>query len=98
MKKLSTILRPLLLVVLMGWLGIVQPAAAQQTVTLSGRVTDSAGNAVPGVTVYLHPPAGLCLYRRQDTDGEWAYRFSVRQGPTIFRWSRMARSFPKGAS
>ena len=48
MKKLSTILRPLLLVVLMGWLGIAQPASAQQTLTLTGRVTDSAGNAVSG--------------------------------------------------
>ena len=43
MHKLSTILRLLLLVFLIGGLGITQPAEAQQTVTLSGRVTDSAG-------------------------------------------------------
>ena len=47
MHKPCSILRPLLLVFLIGWLGIAaQPAEAQQTVTLSGRVTDAAGNAV----------------------------------------------------
>ena len=51
----GSILRPLLLVVLLGGLGVAaQPAAAQQTVTLSGRVTDSTGNAVPGALVCAH--------------------------------------------
>ena len=37
MYKLSTILRLLLLVVLLGELGVAQPATAQQTVTLTAR-------------------------------------------------------------
>ena len=50
--------RPLILVCalifLSGWVEIVvQPAEAQQTVTLSGRVTDTNGQAVSGVKVDL---------------------------------------------
>ena len=55
MNKLSTVLRPLLLVFLSGGLWVAaQPAAAQQTVTLSGRVTDAAGNAVLDARVCAH--------------------------------------------
>ena len=46
MYKPRFILRSLLLVFLLGGLeAAAQPAEAQQTVTLSGRVTDAAGNA-----------------------------------------------------
>ena len=55
MRKPGFILRSLLLTILVGWMGIAaQPAAAQQTGTLSGRVTDSAGNAVPDALVCAH--------------------------------------------
>ena len=77
MKKLNTVLRPLLLVVLIGWLGVVaQPAEAQQTVTLSGRVTDAAGNAVSGATVNLEDPGWV----GQETDANGNYRLSVPPG------------------
>ena len=69
MHQLRTILRPLILVVLGGWLGIAAPpAAAQQTVTLSGRVTDSAGQAVPGAFVSLERLPGWLLV---PTDRKW---------------------------
>ena len=46
MHKPNSVLRLLLLIVLLGWTGVItQPASAQQTVTLSGRVTDTAGQA-----------------------------------------------------
>ena len=80
MNKLSTILCPLLLVVLIGTLGVAQPAEAQQTVTLSGQVTDSAGNAVSGATVDLHRLPDWVFVARQETDGSGAYRFSVPPG------------------
>ena len=80
MKKLKTILCPLLLVVLLGWLGTAQPAEAQQTVTLSGRVTDSAGNAVSGARVDLHRLPGWIWTDGQDTDSNGAYRLSVLPG------------------
>ena len=77
MKKLSFILRPLLLVVLIGWLGVIaQPAEAQQTITLSGRVTDAAGNAVSGATVNLEDPGWV----GQETDANGDYRLSVSPG------------------
>ena len=77
MKKLSFILRPLLLVVLIGWLGVIaQPAEAQQTITLSGRVTDAAGNAVSGATVNLEDPGWV----GQETDANGNYRLSVSPG------------------
>ena len=81
MHKPRTILRSLLLIFLTGWLGIVaQPAAAQQTVTLSGRVTDSAGNAVSGATIDLHRLPEWVFVAGQETDGNGAYRFSVPPG------------------
>ena len=80
MYKRSSILRSLLLVVLLGWLGLAQPAAAQQTVTLSGRVTDASGQAVPGAFVGLHRLPGHIWVDGQDTDGNGAYRFAVSPG------------------
>ena len=66
-----------LLVVLLGWLGVsAQPTAAQQTVTLSGRITDSAGNAVSGATVNLEDPGWV----GQETDANGNYRLSVPPG------------------
>ena len=85
MKKLSTILCPPLLVFLIGWLGLAQPAEAQQTVTLSGRVTDSAGNAVSGATVELFRMPGWIGIDGQDTDGNGAYRLSASPGTYLFR-------------
>ena len=54
MYEPSFIMRPLILVVLLGWLGVAQLAEAQQTVTLSGRVTDAAGQPVPDARVCAH--------------------------------------------
>ena len=77
MHRLRTVLRPLILVVLGGWLGIAAPpAAAQQTVTLSGRVTDTAGQAVSGATVNLEDPGWV----EQETDANGNYRLSVPPG------------------
>ena len=90
MPKLRVVLRPLILIVLSGWLGvIVQPAAAQQTVTLSGRVTDAAGQAVPHVPVSLERLPGWISTAGQDTDSNGAYRFSVPPGRYLLQvWSR----------
>ena len=76
MPKLSAVLHLLLLVFLLGWLGIAQPASAQQTVTLSGRVTDTAGQPVSGATVSLEDPGWV----GQETDANGAYRLSVPPG------------------
>ena len=76
MNKLSTILRPLLLVFLIGGLWIARPAAAQQTVTLSGRVTDAAGQAISGATVSAEDPGWV----GQETDANGNYRLSVSPG------------------
>ncbi len=85
MKKLNAILRLLVLLFLINWLGIVaQPAEAQQTVTLSGRVTDAAGNAVSGATVNLEDPGWI----GQETDANGNYRLSVPPGIYRLRvWS-----------
>ena len=64
------------LIVLLGWLGVAQPAEAQQTVTLSGRVTDAAGQPVSGVTVNLEDPGWV----GQETDANGNYRLSVPPG------------------
>ena len=80
MHQPSSVLRLLLLIVLIGWLGIVQPASAQETVTLSGRVTDVAGQAVPGVPVALLRMPGWIWIDEQETDGNGAYRFSAPSG------------------
>ncbi len=76
MHKWCFILRPLLLVFLLGGLGLVQSAAAQQTVTLSGRVTDAAGQPVSGATVNLEDPGWV----GQETDANGNYRLSVSLG------------------
>ena len=77
MLKLPAVLRSLILVFLSGWIGIAtQPAAAQQTVTLSGRVTDAAGTAVSGATVNLEDPGWV----GQETDASGNYRLSVPPG------------------
>ena len=76
MHKPNSVLILLILVVLIGWLGVAQPAEAQQTVTLSGRVTDSAGQAVSGATVNLEDPGWV----GQETDANGNYRLSVPQG------------------
>ncbi len=81
MNKAEYLLRLLVLVILSGGLGIaVQDAEAQQTVTLSGRVTDANGQAVPGAFVGLHRMPGWVWVDGQDTDGNGAYRFSVSPG------------------
>ena len=81
MPASPTLLRCLVLVFLSGWLGIgAPPAAAQQTVTLSGRVTDTAGQAVSGAFVGLFRLPGHIHIDGQDTDGNGAYRFSVPPG------------------
>ena len=77
MYKPNAVLRLLLLVVLIGGLGVnTQPAAAQQTVTLSGQVTDSAGQPVSGASVNLEDPGWV----RQETDVNGNYRLSVSRG------------------
>ena len=81
MHKPISILRPLLLVFLIGWLGIAQPASAQQTVTLSGRVTDAAGQPVSGATVNLEDPGWV----GQETDATGNYRLSVSPGTYLLR-------------
>jgi protocatechuate 3,4-dioxygenase beta subunit len=67
----------LILILLSGWLGSAeQSAEAQQTVTLSGRVTDATGQAVSGATVNLEDPGWV----GQETDANGAYRLSVSPG------------------
>ena len=81
MPNPHTVLRSLVLIFLSSWIGIAaQPAEAQQTVTLSGRVTDSAGQAVPGALVALKRLPGGVWVDGQDTDATGAYRFSVPPG------------------
>ena len=81
MQKLDAVLRPLILLCLSGWIGIIAPPAeAQQTVTLSGRVTNTAGNAVSGAHVALFRQPSHVWTAGQDTDGSGAYRFSVSSG------------------
>jgi hypothetical protein len=65
------------LIFLSVWVEIAaQPAEAQQTVTLSGRVTDANGQAVSGATVGLEDPGWV----GQETDASGNYRLSVPQG------------------
>ena len=86
MHKSHTVLRPLILLFLSGWLGLVAPSAeAQQTVTLSGRVTDTAGQAVSGAYVFLDRlPEGISAGEHY-TDGNGAYHFSVSPGRYLLR-------------
>ena len=74
------------LILLSGWLGMVaQPAEAQQTVTLSGRVTDAAGQAVSGAKLDLFRMPGRSWIDVQNTDGTGAYRFSVPPGTYVLQ-------------
>ena len=57
MYKPTAILRPLLLVVLLGWLGIAQPAEAQQTdALLEGKVVDDTAQPVSDAQVLCPSP------------------------------------------
>ncbi len=86
MKKMIILLRPLLLIVLIGWLGVIAwPAKAQQAVTLSGRVTDSAGNAVSGVFVSLERLPGWLYTDGQETGSNGDYHLSVSPGTYLLR-------------
>ena len=86
MPKLCTVLRSLVLIFLSSWIGIAAPpAAAQQTVTLSGRVTDAAGNAVSGAKLDLFRLPGRIWIDVQNTDGTGAYRFSVPPGTYVLQ-------------
>ena len=86
MHKPRTVLRSLVLVFLSGWLGAAaQPAEAQQTVTLSGRVTASAGQAVPGTFVSLERLPGYIWIGGQGTDSNGAYRLSASPGKYLMR-------------
>ena len=77
MHKPSSVPILFLLVVLLGWLGVsARPTSAQQTVTLSGRVTDAAGQPVSGATVSLENPGWV----GQETDTNGNYRLSVSPG------------------
>ena len=62
-----------------GW-GLRSPPQAQQTVTLSGRVTAAAGNAVSGAFVELFRMPGWVWVDGQDTDGTGAYSLSMSPG------------------
>ena len=90
MPKLNPVLRLLVLVCvlvfLIGWVGMVaQPSEAQQTVTLSGRVTDSAGQAVSDTYVFLDRlPEGISA-GEQHMDGNGAYRLSAPPGTHLLR-------------
>ena len=85
MNKLSTILRLLLLVFLSGWMWLVQPAEAQQTIILSGRVTDAAGQAVSGAFVSLERLPGYVWIGGQGTDTNGDYHLSVQPGRYLLR-------------
>ena len=86
MHNPRTVLRSLVLIFLAGWIGIAaQPAEAQQTVTLSGRVTDSAGNAVSGAHVVLFRLPGWIRIGGQNTDANGTYRFSGPPGTYILQ-------------
>ena len=84
MSKPSFILRLLLLIALLGGLGITQPAAAQQTVTLSGRVTDAVGQPVRGAFVELFRLPGWVWVNGQETDGNGTYRLTAAPGTYYF--------------
>ena len=86
MHGLRIVLHFLVPIFLSGWIGIAaQPAEAQQTVTLSGRVTDAAGQAVSGAYVFLDRlPEGSSAGEHY-TDENGAYRFSVPPGKYLLR-------------
>ena len=86
MQNPCSVLRPLILLFLSGWVGIVmQPAEAQQTVTLSGRVIDTAGQAVSNAKLDLFRMPGRSWIDVRHTDGTGAYRFAVPPGAYILQ-------------
>ena len=86
MKKPSFILRLLLLVFLSGGLWVAaQPAEAQQTVTLSGRVTDTAGQTISGRRLNLSRLPDWVWVDGQDTDSNGDYHFSVPPGTYVLQ-------------
>ena len=100
MPEMSTTLRSLILLFVLGflsgWLGIAaQPAEAQQTVTLSGRVTDAAGQAVSDVQVCARLPAervwqGHC----SETGPQGRFQLSVAPAVYIFTATPLAPFHP----
>ncbi len=84
MHKPFFIPRLLLLVFLSGWLGIAQPAEAQQTVTLSGRVTDAAGQPVPDARVCAHLPTEAWWENPFCSDTTPAGSFQLRVPPADY--------------
>ncbi|MBK5257222.1 MAG: TonB-dependent receptor [Vicinamibacteria bacterium] len=68
MRKLNALITPLLLAILVG---VASPALAQQgTAEIRGRVTDSSGGALPGVTVLVRNQAsGVFRQGVTSTDG-----------------------------
>ena len=63
----------------------MQPVEAQQTVILSGRVTDAAGQAVSGAFVELLRMPGWIWTDGQNTDGNGTYRLSVPPGTYLLQ-------------
>ena len=84
MHEPRSILCSLTLLFLSGWVGIAaQPAAAQQTVTLSGRVTDSAGNAVSDAQVCARLPAER-LWEGHCSETGSRGRFQLSVAPAVY--------------
>ncbi len=82
MPKPSFILRLLLLVFLSGGLWVAaQPAEAQQTVTLSGRVIDAAGNAVSDARVCAQLSTERAWWTGFCTDSESGGGFQLTVPP-----------------
>ena len=84
MHDLRTFLHSLILVFLSGWIGLAQPAAAQQTVTLSGRVTDAAGQPVPDARVCAHLPTEAWWENPFCSDTAPAGSFQFRVSPADY--------------
>ena len=84
MHKSNAVLHFLFLVILIGGLGIVvQPAVAQQSVPLSGRVVDDGGQPVADAQVCAHLPTeewweGFCAHTEPDG------RFQLNATPAVY--------------
>ncbi|MDT5270383.1 MAG: vitamin transporter [Acidobacteriota bacterium] len=72
-------------------------AQAQQGATLSGRVTDAKGAALPGATVTLHERARTQIRLSTVTDAAGAYRFE-RLAPGEYLVDVDARGFAPGVA
>ena len=85
MPDLRSVLRPLILLFLSGWIGIAAtPAEAQQIATLSGRVTDAAGQPVPNARVCAHLPTDAWWKNPLCTDTTPAGSFRLRVPPADY--------------